>query len=60
MSTSSKEQAAAAPSNSGKGMSGNADDSTPKSGTGGGSNNPKPGQDHGPKDKDKKGPASKG
>jgi hypothetical protein len=60
MSTSSKAQAAAAPLKAGKGMSGtNPDDSTPKSGTGGG-NTPKPGNDHGPGGKGKKGKTGKG
>lgn len=57
MSTSSKKDtvsAAATPLKSGKGMSGtNPDDSTPRSG-GGGSGDPKPGHDHGPRGGGKK------
>jgi hypothetical protein len=57
MSTSSKKStvsAAAAPLKSGKGMSGTTpDDSTPKPGAGG-SGDPKPGQDHGPRGDGKK------
>lgn len=61
MGTSSKAQAAAGPLKSGKGMSGstNPDEGNTKYGSGGG-NAPKPGEDHGPGGKGKKGKTGKG
>ncbi len=62
MGTSSKAQAAAKPLKSGKGMSGSStgpNDGNPNYGSGGG-NAPKPGNDHGPGGKGKKGKTGKG